>query len=169
MKIGCIDTLFDTVTVYGPKAKFSYSEESNCISSATINFTDASLSSESDTLVFWGWDFGDNTSTNYISTARFQSIINTQSTGLFDVKLKVKDINGCEDSTKKKILVANLRASFLVSDTLICPGSNVDFINTSEGRNLKYSWNLGDGTVSNNFNQSHTYSNPGNLFTNTSK
>jgi gliding motility-associated-like protein len=158
---GNIDTLFasDTVIVHGPKARFSMSEKGGCINS-TIHFSDATPNSDSDAIVYWSWDFGDSTKTDYTSSKSDYSHQYIEA-GLFDVQLQIRNTYGCEDSISKQVLITNPYAFFETSDTLICPGNNVDFVNKSVGKNLKYSWNLGDGVTLKDFDYSHVYSKKG--------
>jgi PKD repeat protein len=53
-----------------------------------------------------------------------------------------------------------LIASFFVEDVCIV-GNNVDFVNSSSGNPLKFSWEFGDGTTSSEQNPSHIYNTPG--------
>ena len=61
------------------------------------------------------------------------------------------------------ILVENPMASFVSSSDTGFEPLTVDFTNTSSGSST-YTWNLGEGTISNNTNEQATYTNVGNYF-----
>ena len=75
------------------------------------------------------------------------------------MKLVITDVNGCKDSIAKKF-VNDFNAEFIVSDSLICLGTIINFSPISEIVNT-WLWDFGDGTTSTDSVPSHTYLNPG--------
>jgi len=106
------------------------------------------------------WDFDDGTQPVY--THENANKIFTEK-GVYDVKLKVKDANGCYDSTTRQIRIYNTDADFFASDFVGCMPMDVNFNNTSISDTLTniWKWDFGDNQFSNDENISHTYNNFG--------
>lgn len=93
------------------------------------------------------WDFGDGTTS-------------TDSTGIhgyngnradYTVKLVVKNLQGCVDSTSKVVKVfPSPSMAMTASDTLICQGGSVDFVGTATSGYLGLTWDFGDGDPTSN-------------------
>ena len=153
----CTDTLIKPVyiKVGGPTAKFTGSSTITC-ANTSINFTDISLSDGTDPIVQWTWDYGDNTVVN-LTGPPFTHIY--AKAGFYTVKLKVTDSKGCMDSLVKLnyILASKPAVDFTTADSASCPFAHVHFISLSNGPNLQYLWNFGDGTTSDNANPAHQY------------
>ncbi len=104
------------------------------------------------------WDFGDG----IVSSTR-NPLHAYQDSGLYAVTLTVTDINGCQ-------LTFNLAYSIEVFDPVAgftftppltnCTTLYAAFTNTSTGSNSWF-WTFGDGTSSNQFEPTHTWSTPG--------
>jgi len=158
---GCIDTLFSTtgVKVFGAKADFTTTEDQFC-SGSTVNFTDASSTDGTHPITQWIWNYGDGTIASYTS-APFSHTYTFG--GDFSVQLKTIDSYGCVDSLYKNnaVKIAKTTATFIESDTLVCPGTTVNFINQSTGNNLAYHWNFGDGNNSSDVSPNHHYPSEG--------
>lgn len=158
---GCVDTIHSTtgVTVYGPKADFISPVEQFC-SGTTINFTDASTTDNIHSITQWSWNYGDGNIAN-LSAAPFAHTYHTN--GNFDIKLTVTDSYGCKDSLTQNsaVKIAKTVTSFLQTDTLVCPGTPVQFTNQSTGNLLSYQWSFGDGNIVNEVNPNYTYTNEG--------
>lgn len=107
------------------------------------------------------WIFGDG---QMSYDANPTNIYNTA--GNYNVTLKVKDQNGCENS---KFVNDYVNASdigvvdFTTEDSILCsPPYNVSFTNLSTpDTNITYLWNFGNYTTSNLLNPSITYSDSG--------
>ena len=78
----------------------------------------------------------------------FQHTYNTP--GTFSVKLKVTDAVGCSDSItiNNLVIATDPVPDFISADTLVCPGSTVNFTNTSAPAGFTSQWDFGDGGTS---------------------
>ncbi len=159
--LGCKDTLNiqPSISVYGPKAGFSPVETGAC-KNATIDFTDNSGTDGVHPITSWTWLFGDNSNIKF-NKPPFNH--NYTDTGYFDVQLIVKDSYGCADTIKKNNLIHITQpyAKFSISDTVVCPGKQVSFLDSTVGDGLQYNWVFGDGTRSANISPSHLYTTQG--------
>ncbi|MBS1729352.1 MAG: PKD domain-containing protein [Bacteroidetes bacterium] len=155
--LGCTDTLTETtvVNIYGPTAKFTSPKTTGCIKEL-FDFTDASTTDGTHAIQSWTWDYGDNTITTYNAAPFQHAYLNP---GYYDVKLTIQDSYGCTDSIRKKtfINITKPTASFNFSDSVVCPDKKINFTSTSDGIELKYSWDFKDGSGSSNENPNHTY------------
>ncbi len=147
---GCRDTLQGRpVTVHGPTAAFSMSEQEICQGNR-VSFTDESKPDPADAaLQQWVWDYGDG-STDTATTGSIQHDF-TQN-GTFNIRLTVTDAKGCSDrvsDNQNNILTVNpSKALFSTPDTLICPGTTLQWDNNSEGNIINWKWDFGDGNTS---------------------
>lgn len=146
---GCMRNIEKPVSVKvdGPKAKILPLQTLTCAGS-TISFGDSSFRNPESPIIKWTWNFGTGSIVSY-DAPPFEHTYND--TGYYDLRLKVEDINGCTDSVfvSRGVGVFSPVASFWTADTVICPDTNIDFVNESSGVGLKYFWNFGDGTSSN--------------------
>ncbi|MEO6330624.1 MAG: PKD domain-containing protein [Ginsengibacter sp.] len=155
-KFGCRDTLLKPayINVQGPVATFS-STTISCANTSVI-FIDGSANDGTHPIIQWVWDYGDNT-TDILSAPPFtHRYINA---GTYSIKLNITDTNGCTDSLERKnyLAISKPVAVFTSNDTITCPTAPVQFINTSQGTNVTYLWNFGDGTASSDANPVHQY------------
>lgn len=159
---GCTDTITKTavVTVVGPTAGFSASGSGACRNSA-ITFNDLSTPTN---IVQWTFDFGDGTVQNF-SGPPFQH--SYSDTGVFIVRLTVRDNVGCTDTYTLPSLVWITRptAKFSAERTTICPGANLQFRDSSLGSGLSYVWTFGDGGGSTLQNPTHVYGGADSIYT----
>jgi len=157
---GCRDTLYTStaVNIFGPNAAFS-NPAGSCIFS-TINFNDESTGDGTHAITKWIWDYGDGTKQDTLASAPFTHTFNT--TGLFNVLLKVTDNNGCYDSVvnNKAVQITQPVANFS-ADTLSCSDNDVRFIDSSSGVSLLYTWYFGDGNSTITPQPVHIYANEG--------
>ena len=153
---GCTDTLLKNgvVNVSGPFANFTPLTNGGCRNSL-IRFNDLSTSVAS--IANWTWDFGDGAIQTYTSPPFTHSYADT---GIYLVKLTVKDINGCSDTytLPSRITITKPLPYFSASRILICPGANIQFTDSSVGSGLNYSWSFGDGGNSVLRDPTHVYS-----------
>ncbi|MEM6316287.1 MAG: PKD domain-containing protein [Bacteroidota bacterium] len=71
------------------------------------------------------------------------------------------DVNGCTDSTSICIeFVESPTANFSYAPVALCAGSTIDFTNLSVDAD-SYLWDFGDGTISTDFEPTHTYATGG--------
>ncbi len=153
---GCSDTAVRNISVGGPRAIFNAINPTGCVG-LTVNFNDSSRSDGFNNIISRIWDFGDG-SVQTINTPPVAHQYNT--TGFFNVKLKVIDAVGCIDSMVQNSLVVATRprASFVVpSDTISCPGKSIQFLTSATGAIVSHAWEFGDGGISGSRNPQHTY------------
>jgi len=112
-------------------------------------------------IVKWLWDFGDgNTSTEANPYYKYTS------SGTYDVKLTVTDVNGFSGTEEKLdfIRVTELippSASFQASSTYTSTYTYIYFTDYSSGDVTSWYWDFGDGSTSTYQNPSHYYYNSG--------
>ena len=150
----------DSVTIYGPIAKFS--ALGACLGSSNT-FNDISLTDGVHPLVKWTWDYGDKIIKDYTSGPFIHRYADT---GAYSTKLVITDSYGCKDSSKRNnyVIVSKPYPGFTESDSIICRGIEISFTNKSVGRNMTYLWDFGDSTKSNDKNPSYTYNSYGNFY-----
>ncbi len=146
---GCLDTLIQTLNLSTDQPAANFTMTGACVS-AQINFTDQSTSIS--TISSWNWDMGDG------STATIQSPAHTyQNAGNYNVKLKIINANGCEDSLIQLVTVFPLPIPNAGNAASICEGDSITLTGTGGGN---YTWNPGginSATVTVSPNQSTTY------------
>jgi gliding motility-associated-like protein len=154
--LGCSDTKKDEVSVYGPAADFYPNVPGACLENNNIQFADSSKGDGINALVKWVWNYGDGTVDANAQPPYRHSYAQT---GEYTVSLKVTDSFGCADSlTKPKaVTIAQPKAGFHSPDSLSCTEKPVRFISGSNGYDLNYEWNFGDGVNSNLSNPVHNY------------
>lgn len=152
---GCTNstTIPGFITISGPVAGFTPNGPGACINN-TIYFTDQSVTAGSP-IAQWTWDFGDGNQQTY-SAPPFSHVY-TQ-TGNYNVSLIIKDNANCADtvSVPGAVLITDPVAAFK-ADTVYCPLSPLQFVDTSIGSGLNYTWFFGDGSISNLQNPTHAY------------
>ncbi len=144
---GCQNRNTSSILVYGkPAANFN---AGNACAGATVTFNNTTIGGTT-----YAWDFG-NSATSTL-TSPTQSYTNA---GTYSVKLTATNANNCTDAVTKQIIIyANPVANFTASDR--CIGTAIAFTNTSGGAS-DVSWQFGDGSSSNSFNPSYSYTSPG--------
>lgn len=159
---GCLDSVTKTnyIRVNGPTVNFTANETGGC-APLLVHFNDLSVSDGTNPITTWQWTYGDG-QTGSFNAGPFSH--NYNSNGTFPVKLLITDAAGCSDSLVRPnyIHVTKPTAGFKVSDTLNCPGGNVDFINISQPAGYTSEWLFGDGNSSTLQSPSHRYSDTGN-------
>ena len=146
----------DSITVYGPLANFTSAQPQIC-EGYSVLFKDKSKSDGLHDIVKWNWDYGDYLEHYYYTSQIFSHAY--LDTGYFSPRLVVTDSYGCSDTDRKAnyVYVSHPFASFLISDSIVCPGTAVYFKDQSLGNELTYTWNFGDGLQSNSANPYHQY------------
>ncbi|MFI5150731.1 MAG: PKD domain-containing protein [Bacteroidia bacterium] len=144
------------ITVYSkPVAAFTNTPSVGCSVPFPVTFTDASTGAAS-----WNWSFGDGTNSN---TQNPVHVYNT--TGVYSVKLIIKNANGCSDSIIKTNLVSiqNPPVSFKATPLGGCSPLTVNFTDTATGSVFPvatYTWNYGNGTTATTTVPTSTYTYP---------
>jgi len=166
---GCTKTVSHFVSVSTPPiANFGYSPGA-CVDHQ-VQFTDYSVTMNSDYLSQWKWEFGDGTDTT-IYCPNDPNISHTYNTsGEKTVILTVTTSGGCEDTVSYHVIIyQNPSADFTYSTTR-CTGDPVQFTDQSQTNGgtsvIGWYWNFNDpGSGSNNTSSAqhptHTFSLPG--------
>ncbi len=149
---GCVDTVYDTITVLGnPAASFSSDAVLDC-APLEVNFSDSSAGA-----VSWLWDFGDFTGSTLQNPSKIfenQTLFITN----YTVKLFVTAPNGCVDSVEQTITVyPEPLFNFQIVPDSGCSPLVVQFP-VAVGAVL-YNWDFGDGNTATGPNPPHTYYN----------
>ncbi len=149
--VNCADTFAITgaVLITNPKAAF-FADTFFCPSSP-LQFTDTSTGVG----LTYNWNFGDGgTSTLQNPTHNFPAGNNN-----YNIKLKIRDLVGCEDSVTKTgyVKIRKPVAAFsMIDSTGICLPLQTSFI--FQGSDYEnYYWDFGDGATSFADNPSHFY------------
>ncbi|MBC8343201.1 MAG: PKD domain-containing protein [Bacteroidetes bacterium] len=130
----CIDSLTKTVVVNpNPKVHLSFSEICN-----GARFIDSTINS-----VFRIWDFGDGDTSVLTEVDHMYS-----SPGIYQVKLKVFNIQGCADSTIESVIIHKAPKADFKIDSIVCASETISIINNSTDAS-NYFWELGDSRTSN--------------------
>ena len=150
---GCTDsyTLNSAVVIAArPTANFSATPLNACASEA-VSFKDLSTG----TVDGWYWVFGDGTSGTQQSPLH-----KYQDTGFFSVKL-VASNNGCKDSItlNNYIHVSPPIANFITAQD--CTNKYLKTFTDKSIGAVSWNWDFGDGTISNQQNNAHTYADTG--------
>lgn len=134
-------------------ADFNYT---NACAQQASQFTDLSTSTSE---ITWNWDFGDGQS----STEQNPEHIYTSS-GIYEVTLTINN-GGCSDDISKPVTVVDIpTASFSYSfdGGVECGESEIQFTDESIfENNVTWSWDFGDGNISDSQDPTHTYANGG--------
>jgi gliding motility-associated-like protein len=143
---GCMESSAPAIMhVSGPTIKFTTPTQVSC-GPLTAVFTDQSTAAPGTTLTTWTWDFGDGTT----ASGKGPVSHNYAFQGVFSIKLKISDSNGCTDSltAPNYITVSNPAAKYITDDSNYCPSSNIKFNNVSTGGfNPVYVWDFDDATT----------------------
>jgi gliding motility-associated-like protein len=152
---GCTNskTVPNYIKVSGPLAKFSPAGLGACVN-GTVNFNDLSTPANGP-ITQWTWSFGDGTQQTY-SAAPFSHTYTE--TGSYTVTLAIKDNLSCADTVTvpNSVLITSPIAAFK-GDTFYCPLAALQFVDTSTGSGLKYTWDFGDGGSSTLQNPTHSF------------
>ena len=137
---GCSDTSSQFVSVkQSPTA--SYTSSGNCVNNQVV-FTNTS----SGTISLSNWSFGDANSTTLINPTHIYA-----DTGVFNVGLTVKDLNGCYDTLQSQLIINDTPVAHFITDDY-CVLSNIQLFDSSytlSGTLTDWEWD-----VENNVNQS---------------
>jgi PKD repeat protein len=150
--LGCQHSVSQPVNVNArPVANFT--SNAVCNGGATI-FNDQSTVAGG-SITGWYWDFGNGSSTSQASPTYTYS-----SDSVYTVTLVATSDKGCTGTLSKTTNVYALpQAGFTTSN--VCLGSQTQFTDTSKSSGSSiaaWSWNFGDGQVSNSQNPNHSYS-----------
>jgi gliding motility-associated-like protein len=141
-----------TVSAQNPVVNFTADKTSGC-APLTVTFTDQSSGNPTS----WNWEF----SNNRLATGPTASITFTNP-GTYSVKLVVRNASGIGSTEKIDYITvfASPTAAFTADITTSCVPAKIQFTNqagTPIGSIIKWDWDFGDGTTSDQPNPSHTY------------
>jgi gliding motility-associated-like protein len=154
------DSTSASITIYkGPAANFTPDRITGC-PPMQVRFTSSSTPGDAE-IISSVWDFRNG---EFRDGPAVQYSYNTS--GLYDVILKVTDKNGCASlyEADKIISVTDKpEVNFAASDTFACsPPLNVTFTNLSKGSSqLIYKWDYGNGGSSTDLSNSSVYNSTG--------
>jgi gliding motility-associated-like protein len=159
---GCTSKLTKTVKVNGPLADFSFSPSVICKgSSVQFKIKDT-------TRVFtYHWDFGDGYDTTALSPVSHVFNHHPPNGQAIITLIVWSDDSSCSHPVTHNISVHQVTADFnrnneiALADTAHCLGVLDVFTNNSTNANPVWSWNFGDGAVSNLQSPSHSFTTPG--------
>jgi gliding motility-associated-like protein len=124
---GCMDTLFKPtyIEVGGPVGNFTFTPKQGCadvIATFNGNVT-------ANTVDFYIWTFGDNSSTTNITNANTNTVSHTYTkAGRYFPTLTLQDFTGCQFiATLDSIEVDTLQFDFFANDTLLCEVGSLNF------------------------------------------
>jgi len=145
---GCIDSVTVPTNITSGNVSSSFSIPDTVCVGTLVNFLNTS--SPKPTVV--NWDFGDGTSSSALGPTKRYSTPN-----VYTVKL-TNTFGACIDSVSRKLTVLTPAvANFTAATTTSCDSIfTVQFTDQSANAG-SWSWNFGDGTISNQQNPSHTY------------
>ena len=154
----CNDSILiqNMIQVNAPIASFTANPAQICAGD-TVTFSNTSNAGTTG----YTWIFDDNSVPIYTKDAKH---VYTKS-GSLNPSLIVMDMNGCKDTAYSVILIAGKPRPAFKADTLkaSCPPFLVQFTDTSSAASIvKWRWDFGDGSVSNQSFPAHLYSAPGN-------
>ncbi|MBI4647200.1 MAG: PKD domain-containing protein, partial [Bacteroidia bacterium] len=151
---GCVDTIGKYISLRLIQASFA--TENICLSDSGVIFTDSS-EVVNDSLISWGWYFGDGNSDTIQNPVNQYSIADN-----YIVQLIIGSANNCLDSLIDTISVADFQALFTYS--LDCNVDSVPFTNSSTVSNdsiISWFWNFGDGQTDSIQHPYHQYDTSG--------
>ncbi len=152
---GCKDTGRKVIKVGNPNVYFTAKNTDVCRGEKIEFLPNTSPPEDSLTLI---WQFGDG-DTSYAKKPEHKY----EKNGDFDVKLIGIENGACADTFERQqfVNIESPVADFSMSDTNDqCPPLDVEFRDSSKGKNLRYEWLFGDGSRSLITSPRHLYTEP---------
>jgi gliding motility-associated-like protein len=151
---GCKDTINKTVVVHAmPSVNYSVG---NVCFDETVLFMNSTTIQPTDTILYYIWDMGDNSSLQNIQNTSH----NYDTSGTYTTQLLVVSTFGCKDSLSKTVDVFPKPIAYFTSND-DCSGITTTFTDasvTSSGTITNWNWNFGDGSPQNTTQSpSHLY------------
>lgn len=138
-------------TLNAVTANFESTVVDNCVTPATVDFTNTSINASS-----YSWTFG-----NADSSTQFMPSTVYPSTGVYQVALVATSNDGCVDSVSIPVTIYELPvAGFTIPNPDGCFPIFVGLYNQSSDAST-YSWDFGDGQTSDEANPYHFFENAG--------
>lgn len=155
---GCPGPTFNHTLTLLPKPVLSFTPATTGPCALQYTFTSSSSIAPGSSIATYTWNFGDNNSTFLQSPAH-----NYATFGTYPVKFKAISDKGCSDSVVQAVTIYPL-PNISYSPPSNCVNTIVQFTNTSTIPNptlnsiVSYTWNLGNGVITNAINPTNTYS-----------
>ncbi|RMG22149.1 MAG: PKD domain-containing protein, partial [Bacteroidetes bacterium] len=152
--ITCTAEQLHYIEVFDPQVDFSVSDQSGCVP-FTPQFFDQSVSRAP--IASYNWNF-DNLGTSNEPNPTFTFT----NPGAYSISLAITDTTGCVSATTKfdYVLTSSARPDFVADFPVNCPLNPIQFENRSQGNELSYFWDFGDGATSTLANPTHAYQSP---------
>lgn len=151
--LGCVDSFTSQVTLTeAPEIAIAYSAP--CVGES-IQFTNNSVV-PAGFVNSYDWNFGDGATTNVSNPSHTYPGVGTYS--VFVVSFST---NGCSDSLRMDVVVNEKPRAGIVAPSVVCDGDGIDFLNStisSTMSQIAYSWDFGNGIMSNSKDTSFAYS-----------
>ncbi|HQP02771.1 MAG TPA: PKD domain-containing protein, partial [Bacteroidia bacterium] len=152
---GCMDSISQSITIF-PKPVVAFSGVNACPGSA-IQFQNSS-SVSTGSINAYHWNFGDGTTSSVLTPTHTYT-----SSGNYQVALTVNSSGGCVDSLIQQVTIYPKPVAQFTAPA-VCLNQQTNFNNQStvNGNNINaWSWNFGNGNVSNVQSPAITYMSPG--------
>lgn len=158
---GCTDT-FEHEIIVDPLPVASFTADNSC-EKTTIGLTNSSSIADGTALDYY-WTFGDGTVSTLDSPVKLYN-----EGGTYTITLEAISANGCRDVVDQTVEIHSLPKGTITfesdgeSVSSICSGESVTFNNGSYapgGGELTYTWEFGDGSVSELTSPDHTFFTP---------
>jgi PKD repeat protein len=149
----CCDSIYVADSSAYCYANFSYSIDT----SSNVLFSD--YSSSGDSIVSWGWDFGDNTGSVDQNPVHFYS-----AAGTYSVCLTINTSNGCTNSYCYSVNVNDYTTScsaYFSYSGAFGSYNFSDYSSAGMGNVVSWAWDFGDSATSTMQNPTYTYTSPG--------
>ncbi len=152
--LSCADSADIVVSIY-PAIDADFEFDYDTCVAAPVQFTDLSTSG-SGQITRWDWDMDNGVRKQVRSHNELYP-----DPGVYDVELKVEDINGCRDSITKTINYFPVPETVIVEPdkNLACSPAGILFLNLSEPIDETYdiTWDFGDGNTGKGISPTHIY------------
>ena len=162
---GCIDSSLLNVQVNpNPTADFSVDNNTQCLTANVFSFVNSTIANSPSPTLSYYWSFGDSTISASINPVKSYNY-----DGQKKVKLIALNPFGCKDSITSNIQVKpNPKVKFGINNLNQCVNNNQYVFTDSSsvksgGGSVKLTWQLGDGSVSNNTTVNKKYTTTGNI------
>jgi len=152
---GCLDTVYQSIDVYPDVIAIFVGDTAGC-SPLNNQFVNNSIGASTYT-----WNYGDGTPNDTIMNPSHQFTNTTPNDITYSMYLVAESVYGCTDTAYQDVTIyATPMASFTPSpSSQMYPNTAIAINNTTSTGTWQYSWDYGDGTLSNlSIPPNHVYS-----------